>query len=169
VVVKTNLFLIGGLIERMGGTGDLKYLGGLYRTTPLLAVLFLIPALSLAGIPPLSGFFAKLSLIQAGLETDQFWLVAVALVVGLLTLYSMTKIWSMAFWQPANPGEQKLPTYTLAQVPSWRLWLTPILVLAGVTLVVSFGAGIAFPLALRAGNELMDPSLYITTVFRSGQ
>jgi multicomponent Na+:H+ antiporter subunit D len=170
VVVKTNLFLIGGLIERMGGTGDLKRLGGLYRTAPVLAVLFLIPALSLAGIPPLSGFFAKLSLIQAGLETEQFWLVGVALFVSLLTLYSMIKIWTQVFWKPEDQAEgEAAPIQSLRQIPAWGLWLAPILVLASVTLLVGFGAGVAFPLALRAGNELIDPSGYIAAVFGSGE
>jgi multicomponent Na+:H+ antiporter subunit D len=170
IVVKTNLFLIGGVMERMGGTGDLKRLGGLYQTAPGLSVLFLISAMSLAGIPPLSGFFAKLSLIQAGLATEQFALVGAALAVSLLTLYSMTKIWTMAFWKPMETSNGERATLNSpTQIPSWGLWLTPIVVLAAATILVGFGAGLTFPMAMRAGSELMDPSIYITAVFGSGE
>lgn len=63
IIVKANLFLISGITFVMKGTHELKYMGGIYRTNPMLGVLFLIPALSLAGLPPLSGFFAKFIII----------------------------------------------------------------------------------------------------------
>ncbi len=66
IVVKTTLFLVAGLIEERRGTGQLARLGGLTRLEPVLAVLFLLPALSLAGIPPFSGFVAKLALGPPG-------------------------------------------------------------------------------------------------------
>src|SRR5690606_9459111 len=100
IIVKTNLFLVSSVTRRLCGTFDLKRQGGLYQSQPLLAVLFLVPALSLAGIPPLSGFFAKLSLVKAGLNAEQYAIAGTALVVGLLTLFSMTKIWAEAFWKP---------------------------------------------------------------------
>ena len=76
----------------------------MYRN-PLLAALFLIPALSLAGLPPLSGFWAKFLVIDATFRAGEHWLAGLALFVGLLTLYSMTKIWMEAFWKkPVLPG-----------------------------------------------------------------
>jgi len=105
IIVKTNLFLISGLVLRLRATHQLNKLGGLYHTHPGLASLFLIPALSLAGLPPLSGFFAKLALVRAGLETGQFAIVAVALGVSLLTLFSMMKIWNEAFWKPLGEND----------------------------------------------------------------
>nr|MEE4269467.1 proton-conducting transporter membrane subunit [Candidatus Krumholzibacteria bacterium] len=65
---------------------------------------FLLAALSLAGIPPLSGFWAKLAVIQASVSAGAGWLVAAALGAGLLTLLSMVKIWNEVFWKPA-PAE----------------------------------------------------------------
>lgn len=175
VVVKTNLFLVAGAMERAGGTGDLTRLGSLYRRMPVLAVLFLIPALSLAGLPPLSGFFAKLSLLQAGAAVNQFWLVGVALFVSLLTLYSMTKIWTLGFWKP-HPAEEEeseaeghavaIPVTGMRQ---WAGWYLPMILLALVTLSIGFGAGSFFPVALQAGQELFDPSLYIEAVFGSAE
>src|SRR5690606_18966758 len=60
IVVKANLFLIAGAIRRAGGSFDLLRSGGLFRSAPFLAMLFAVPALSLAGLPPMSGFWAKL-------------------------------------------------------------------------------------------------------------
>src|SRR5690606_11163709 len=99
IIVKTNLFLIAGIVHRTSGSYQLKSLGGLYRSHPWLAILFLIPAMSLAGMPPLSGFFAKLALIQAGFGLERYVIVVIALIVGLLTLFSMMKIWNEAFWK----------------------------------------------------------------------
>ncbi len=109
IIVKTNLFLVSGVVHQLRGTYLLKELGGLSRAHPALAILFMIPALSLAGLPPLSGFWAKFLLVRAGIETGSFVIVAVALVVGLLTLFSMTKIWAEAFWK-ATPqsGRERL-------------------------------------------------------------
>jgi multicomponent Na+:H+ antiporter subunit D len=162
IIVKTNLFLISGAVERLGGTPELKKLGGLYQAQPILAVLFLIPAMSLAGLPPLSGFLAKLSLVRAGLETGQYILAATALGVGLLTLFSMLKLWSEVFWKPAPRsaiGNGKNPGMILHD------WLFSIAYLAAITILIGFGAGPAFDIALQAGEQLMNPQMYIRAVF----
>ena len=99
IIVKTNLFLVSGITYRLLGSYELKDLGGVYRQRPYLALLFLIPALSLAGIPPLSGFFAKFIVVRASLEASEYLVAGIALLVGLLTLYSMIKIWAEVFWK----------------------------------------------------------------------
>ena len=63
ITIQTTLFLVAGLIERRGGTTTLDRLGGLARLAPLLGVLFFVPAMNLAGIPPFSGFLGKLGLL----------------------------------------------------------------------------------------------------------
>ena len=168
VVVKTNLFLAAGAMEQAAGNRNLAQMGSLYRRMPVLAVLFLIPALSLAGMPPLSGFFAKLSLLQAGFAVDQFWLVGVALFVSLLTLYSMTKIWTQGFWKPDPAEEEGISNGHPVEMPGAG-WYVPMIILAAVTLSIGFGAGVFFPVALQAGQELIDPSMYIEAVFRSAE
>jgi multicomponent Na+:H+ antiporter subunit D len=105
IVVKSNLFFVASAIDRIGGGEDLKRTGGLYRSAPWLAVLFLIPALSLGGIPPFSGFWAKLALLKALFDVQDWYAGAIALAVGILTLFSMMKIWAEAFWKsdPTRP------------------------------------------------------------------
>ena len=85
IPVKTVLFLVGGLIEEREGTSALDKIGGLAQRQPLLAVLFALPALSLAGIPPFSGFVAKLALVDAGIEKVVVPIVVIALANSVLT------------------------------------------------------------------------------------
>lgn len=161
IIVKTNLFLISGVTHRLGGTDQLKKLGGFYAAYPGLAVLFLIPALSLAGIPPLSGFWAKLALIQAGLLTQQYAVVAVALGVSLLTLFSMTKIWGEVFWKPAP---ELLEIDKGHRRPGLLALLLPIVVLAFLTVIIGLTVEPLFVLASTAAEQLLNPAMYIQTV-----
>jgi multicomponent Na+:H+ antiporter subunit D len=100
IVVKANLFLIAGIICTFAGSYDLRQTGGLYARKPVLAVLFAVPALSLVGVPPLSGFWAKVLVLQEALAQGRYAWTVVALGVSVLTLYSMLKIWLEAFWKP---------------------------------------------------------------------
>ena len=158
IVVKTNLFLVSGVVEKIRGTTDLKKLGGLYRSHPWLSVFFLISALSLAGIPPLSGFFAKLVLIQGGLEIERVGIVAIALGVGLLTLFSMTKIWNEVFWK--NPPEPISPAPSFSPLG----WMLPVIALAAITVCVGVLAGPIFDLTMRTSEQLLNQEIYISAV-----
>lgn len=162
MIVKTNLFLISGVMHRLASTNDLNQMGGLYKAYPLLGALFLVPALSLAGAPPLSGFFAKFFLIKAGFEAESFLIVGVALVVSLLTLYSMTKIWSNAFWKPV--GERVLNHPATEERMSLVYMVSPIVGLGMITLGIGFAAEPVSQLALEASEQLFDPQIYIETV-----
>jgi multicomponent Na+:H+ antiporter subunit D len=95
-IVKCALFLVGGLGERLGGAKDLRQLGGLAQRSPVLALLFFVAGISLAGLPPTSGFLSKYLLLAAGIGEGRYVAVTVGFVAGLLTLMSMMKIWTMA-------------------------------------------------------------------------
>ncbi|MET9924944.1 MULTISPECIES: Na+/H+ antiporter subunit D [unclassified Streptomyces] len=113
ITVQTTLFLVAGLIERRGGTTELTRLGGLAKAAPILALLFFVPAMNLAGIPPLSGFIGKLGLMRAGVADGSTWawiLVAGSVVTSLLTLYVTAKVWNLAFWRAAPPGQAEAGT-----------------------------------------------------------
>lgn len=162
IIVKTNLFLIGGAIQKVKGSGELTHIGGLYKSYPILAFLFLIPAFSLAGIPPLSGFWSKLILIQAGVEISASGIVFIALAVGLMTLFSMTKIWAEAFWKPQpHPPALGAPK---GNPPVPMLMMLPIIALAMMTVLIGIYAEPIFELAQRAAEQLLDPSEYIAAV-----
>lgn len=158
ITVKTNLFLVAGVVYRLHGSYQLGRLGGLYASRPALAVLFLVPALSLAGVPPLSGFFAKFALVQASLASERYAITAVALAVGLLTLFSMVKIWNEVFWKAATDAGP------VAERGGLVTMLVPVVALAGLTVAYGVAADPVFTLADRAAVELMDPSAYIQAV-----
>ncbi len=102
ITIQTALFLIAGLVERVAGTTSLDRLGGLAVASPVLAVLFFVSAMNLSGIPPLSGFLAKIGLLHAGIEvgTPLAWVLVVGgIATSLLTLYALSKVWSQAFWR----------------------------------------------------------------------
>ncbi|RBY94936.1 Na+/H+ antiporter subunit D [Blastococcus sp. TBT05-19] len=102
IAIQTTLFLVAGLIERQGGSTGVDRLGGLATASPLLAILYFVPAMNLAGIPPFSGFIGKLGLLEAGIA-DGGWLpivlVAGGAVTSLLTLLAISRVWSRAFWR----------------------------------------------------------------------
>ena len=162
IIVKTNLFLVSGIAHRFEGTFDLKSLGGLYRSKPWLAILFAIPALSLAGLPPLSGFWAKLVIIRAGLEAEAYLAVGVALVVGLLTLYSMTKIWNEAFWKPLTGETVARPAVGPPRSLAWLV--VPVVSMAAITLAIGLYAEPLAVVADRAAGELLLPEAYVQAV-----
>ncbi|MBK7565277.1 MAG: Na+/H+ antiporter subunit D [Propionivibrio sp.] len=115
-LVKAGLLLTAGLIFRAAGHYDLRRIGGLYATNPGLGAIFMLLALSLVGIPPFSGFWGKYLIVRAALLQGEYLWVATALGVGLLTLYSMLKIWLEAFWKP-HPDSHWQPT-TMAASPA---------------------------------------------------
>jgi multicomponent Na+:H+ antiporter subunit D len=163
IIVKTNLFLISGLVQWLGGSYSLKKLSGLYRDYPGIALLFLVPALSLAGIPPLSGFWPKVALLRAGLREAEYLIVAAALVASLLTLLSMTRVWVKAFWRndPTDGSSKVSPSFSF---DAWFLRLLPVTSLAILTIVIGLMAEPILDLSLRTSEQLMNPSGYIRSV-----
>lgn len=157
IVVKTNLFLIAGIIARKTGSDALGEIGGLYKKAPWLALLFFVPAFSLGGIPPLSGFWAKFALVKAALLEEHYWAVTIALIVGVMTLYSMTKIWGEAFWKAAP---EKMKELTGRGTSGWASY-TPVIALAAITLWIGFFAQPLFEYANLSADQLLNPTRYI--------
>jgi len=163
---KTALFLVAGIVRRIGGSFRLTELGGLSRVSPILIPLFAIPALSLAGIPPMAGFAAKIGLIGAGLEVGQWLLVGAALTGSFLTLYVMARVWGEAF--------QKIPPEGMSVSLEGRVGLgerlsivTPAAVLVLLIVVLGVAAEPLLSLSLAAGDQLTDPSLYVEAVLEA--
>jgi multicomponent Na+:H+ antiporter subunit D len=165
IVAKTGLFLTGGLIEHAGGSSRLTRLGGMVRTAPAIAVLFLVPALSLVGLPPLSGFVAKFALVDAAAGASSYTVMAVSLVVSLLTLYSLMTIWIAVFWSPATEPLESAPDRSHGEhLGGPLLMVVPTAVLAALTVVIGLAAGPLYDLSLRAATDLLDPSAYLEVV-----
>jgi multicomponent Na+:H+ antiporter subunit D len=165
ITVQTTLFLVIGLIERSGGTTSLTRLGGLAKLAPVLAVLFFLPAMNLAGIPPFSGFLGKAGLLQAGAEQATwlaYLLIAGSVLTSLLTLYAIARVWSRAFWQP--PLEP--PSEGLERVP--RGMTLPAAALVAVGLAITVVAGPLYAVTDRAAADMLERAPYIDAVFPGG-
>ncbi|QAY69347.1 Na+/H+ antiporter subunit D [Xylanimonas protaetiae] len=165
ITVQTALFLVVGLIERRGGTTSLDRLGGLARVAPGLAILFFVPAMNLAGIPPLSGFLGKVGLLEAGVRNGSglAWvLVAGSVLTSLLTLYALVKAWNKAFWQEAPPEV----VASSARVPLGMA--LPAAALVGVGLALTVFAGPIYGYAQRAADSLTDGHTYQQAVRDDG-
>ncbi|MEX0834554.1 MAG: proton-conducting transporter membrane subunit, partial [Nitriliruptor sp.] len=187
LAVKGSLFLTAAAIETITGTGQLARLGGMLRTRPALAIGFLLPALSLAGIPPTSGFVGKFLLVDAAFESHLLLAGGVAVAVSFATLLSMLKIWNGVFWGERTSevtDEPGLAAYSFP-VPAGgagggdppappvvrngrTLALAAPALLVGV-LVLALGvlAGPLVDLVQPAAQTLADPQPYLDAVRRS--
>jgi len=160
-LAKTNLLLVSAWIEHRRGTVDLARIGGFYRTSIGCSLIFLVSAFALAGIPPLSGFWAKLGIVRAGLDGGFYWLTAAALAVGMMTLFSMTKIWGEVFWKKDPSAEAGEVT---EDVKPHRFSLAPMVLLVFAIILLSLFGEPVFEWSLEAARQLLDPSVYISSV-----
>lgn len=157
ILAKADLFLVGGLVQTHCGSDALRQIGGVWRAAPALGLLFMVPALALAGVPPSSGFWAKLLVVQGTLQAGAIALAVAAILTGLLTLLSMLKIWNEAFWKDAPPAMQAAGrTHPLA----WTGALGLALLIAGLGIMPGPLVGIAEAAATQLGN----PDHYVDAV-----
>ncbi|MFD6060593.1 Na+/H+ antiporter subunit D [Rhodococcus wratislaviensis] len=185
ILVQTTLFLVVGLIERQAGSSSLRRLGGLAAASPVLAIVFLVPALNLGGIPPFSGFIGKVALLQAGSADSSVlaWiLVAGGTLTSLLTLYVVARVWTKAFWRArADAPEGDLADVSpsalldeseadisfddradVGRIPA--MMLTPTVALVAVGLAMTVFAGQIIQISDRAASDLQNRSIYIDAV-----
>ncbi len=189
ITIQTALFLITGLVERLGGTTSLDRLGGLAVASPVLATLFFVSAMNLSGIPPMSGFLAKIGLLHAGIEvgTPLAWLLVVGgIVTSLLTLYALAKVWSQAFWRTladaphstetvaalgagtldvdpaADPATAVVVDTAPRTLPRTMLGATAAMTAVGLAITLVAGPLLAY--TQRAASDLAARDPYITTV-----
>jgi multicomponent Na+:H+ antiporter subunit D len=160
IPVKTSLFLVEGIIERDTGSSSFDAVSGLARRSPAFAALFLVPALSLAGLPPLSGFLAKFAIVRAGVDSEQWVAVAVALAVSLLTLVSMTKIWVGAFWGDVEPAA----SVGVGILRRHALMSTATAFVVVLSLAIAVGAGPLYDFANKAAEQILDVAGYVSAV-----
>ena len=195
ILVQTALFLAVGLVERVAGTTVLARLGGLAGAAPMLAVLFFIPAMNLAGVPPLSGFLGKVGLFEAGVQDGRvlaYILVAGGALTSLLTLYAIIRVWGRAFWRPVpeptaiggdaletesgrslltrrrvhREAQRRLAAQETARLPIGMVGATTAIVAVGLLLTVA--AGPIYDIAATAGASLSDRSVYVNAVLGAG-
>ena len=161
ITIQTTLFLVAGLVEERAGSTDLRRIGGLARVAPMLGVLFFVPAMNLAGIPPFSGFLGKLGLLQAGVAaggTLPAVLVGAGTLTSLLTLYAASRVWNIAFWRAPRLASTTVP----ARLPGLMVGATTALVALGV--LFTLAAGPLFKVTSNAATDLRERTPYVRAV-----
>jgi multicomponent Na+:H+ antiporter subunit D len=188
IIVQTTLFLATGLVERIGGTTSLTRLGGLLKLSPVVGVLFFIPALNLGGIPPFSGFIGKLGLFIAGAELGtplSYVLIGAGAITSLLTLYALMRAWNLAFGRPkaeldaseaadeaaasaaAHLTEAPNATTTMTARSAPRLMTRATAAMVLLSLALTVFAGPLYEIAHRAALDLDGPGAYVHAVLGS--
>ncbi|CAM5296736.1 Na+/H+ antiporter subunit D [Streptomyces pilosus] len=174
IVVQAALFLAAGLVVGRTGTAALHRMAGRWPPGVLVIALFAVPAMSLSGIPPFSGFVAKLALLEAGVAQGgpvAYALAAAALLTSLLTLYAMTRVWTVAFTARAAGHREEPPPEpdTPAARPSGTRFMFAAaagMTVAGIAIAVC--AGPLAELGERAAEDLLHPRDYRSAVLGEG-
>ena len=157
MIVKALLFLLAGTIIALTGTGKIDKMSGLIRNYPLLGWLFFIVILSLAGIPPFSGFIGKVLIGQGAIQTGSYVLLALAFISGIFVLYSLLRIFLNSFWGETIISKED-------EVPLKRNLMIPCVLLALATALLGVGAEAISSYVSDAAETLMNPDIYIEAI-----
>ncbi len=118
--------------------------------------------MSLAGIPPFSGFVSKLSLLEITLDTGHWWVAGVSVLVSVFTLMNMARLWQVAFWGTSDQPEAK--TAPLSRPGGQWLTLGPIALLVALSLTMGIFGQTVFHYANVAAEQVMDRQGYIAQI-----
>jgi len=169
IIVKANLFFMGGIINQHSGSFSLKGGGGIYRQLPVFSVGFFICAMSLAGIPPLTGFWGKYVLAQAGLISGNYIIVGISLATGLLTLLVMNKVWLGIFLKnPEDRANEAIKPVSERKFAGQHkgMYIT-VLALSLIVVMMSFLPEQVIQWSSQAAESLINRDLYIEKVLGS--
>jgi multicomponent Na+:H+ antiporter subunit D len=121
------------------------------------------------GIPPLSGFWPKISLITASFDSESYWSLAAIIFASFITLVVIAKLWAEVFWKDATeiPVRPKFRYYHKIKNIKRIQIVVPIVFLSLVSLYIGFGAEHIQRLSTRIASELMDNQQYIDAVLNT--
>lgn len=159
MIIKAALFLLIGIMAKIAGTSDLRKMSGLIKEYPLVGWTFFVAAISLAGIPPLSGFAGKLLIVQGSIEAGDYFGTFIILASSLIVLYSIMKIFINGFWGVPMKIKNK-------QTKAHYSLLVPAIVLVAISLAFGLGLEKLLPYFSQATETLMNPDLYIDAVLK---
>ena len=134
-------------------------MSGLIGNYPVLGWLFFLAMLSLAGIPPFSGFIGKLLISQGTIASGSYIMLAVLIISGLFVLYSLLRFFLSCFWGETILSEQQ-------QRPLKKSWLIPCVLLTLATFMLGVGTEWIADYIKDAALVLQNPDIYIDAVVK---
>lgn len=164
ILVKTNMFLIAGLIRQLRGSMNMKLLGGIYGQYPKISLVIALVLFSLVGIPPLSGFWPKLYLIEAGFDAKKFLLVATILAGSFVTLYVIARMWSEVFWKDPSGDERIQDTFASLRLHKKTFLVLPVVLLCFCSVMIGLDAQFIIEVVDRITDEMINTAPYIKAV-----
>ncbi len=170
IIIKTNIFMVSGIIRGIGGSMNLDKLGGLYANWPKLSILMAIVLFSLVGIPPLSGFWPKIYLFEAGFMEGSYFFMAALIIGSFVTLFAIARLWSAVFWKSApETNMDRREVFGSLDFLTWSrskqaLLVVPVILLAGVSLYIGLFAENIILVVERIAQEMINPTPYIQAV-----
>ncbi|UCF15078.1 MAG: hypothetical protein JSW59_16840 [Phycisphaerales bacterium] len=160
-VFKSLLFLNSGAVVYGTGFRQLKSLGGLNHKMPITGGTSLIASMSIAGLPPFSGFWSKLIIIMACIQSGHFFLAAFAVFVSIVTLAYFLKVQRYAFF-----GELKGALREVREVPLAMCFSMIVLAILCTIMGVLLLPGARDLFINPAVNTLLNGREYVSLVLK---
>lgn len=165
VIVKSNMFMITGVIAKIRESLDMTRLGGLLKDYPRFSLLVAIVFFSLVGIPPLSGFWPKILLFKEAIKAEQIPLLIALIIASFVTLFVVIRMWIEIFWKESpKPLTEDIDHFAPFSKSGKIALIAPIIFLASISLYLGFNANTVFELSQKAAYEMKHKEVYIEAV-----
>ena len=150
-VFKPLLFLNAGAVVYATGDRDLENMGGLSQKMPITTATSMMGSLSVSGLPPFGGFWSKLIIILAAIESGHQVLAGLAILVSVVTLGYYMKVQKMAFFGPLAKAYQNIKE-------------VPVFMCLSMILLATLSVGLGLLLLPQLREVVMDPAVKIVGV-----
>lgn len=168
-IFKELLFLAAGAVYKQTHTKDIEKLGGLIKTMPATAILFLIGSVAISGLPPFNGFISEfliyLGLLKGFAIKDVNALIILVLsiaalaLVGTMALLCFTKAFSIVFLGMPRSEQAKSVEGDVA-----KIMIFPMGILAVLTLLIGLFPQFALKFVLNPVNVLIKSNLAVNNI-----
>lgn len=163
--------LCGWISSQRGAHKDHLKVGPKLKQHQLVSIVYFIIALMMAGLPPFSGFFAKIFILQATANsTYQMLIIGIVLLVSLLSIMAFTRVGFILFWRATRPEDELSPedykAYQAipAQAPA-RNALTIYMLLGGLIIYVVCSNPV-YHYMLNTAQQIQNHALYSQLILK---